>query len=217
MEVKPFIERQISLHVQEHRSLYIFSSVLLFTGIIFGAIVVNSLSFSQKQDLFVYLQQFFGQVSQGQFSSGSALLWQNFSFYAKYLGLMFILGLSVIGSPLILLLLFLKGLTIGFTVGFLVYQLGVSGFSLSLVSVLPQNLLIVPVMIIVCVLSVSFSLRLIRQQFVKVAHPEPIFPVFIRICLLMLLLLGVAFIASLIEAFVSPMLLELVAEWHMSR
>ncbi|AXF57808.1 stage II sporulation protein M [Salicibibacter kimchii] len=215
--MKPFIERQISLHVQEHRSLYIFSSVLFFTGIIFGAIVVNSLSISQKEDLFVYLQQFFGQVSQGQFSSGSALLWQSFSFYAKYMGLMFILGLSVIGSPLILLLLFLKGITIGFTVGFLVYQLGVSGFSLSLVSVLPQNVLIVPVMIIVCVLSVAFSLRLIRQQFVKVAPREPIFPIFIRVCLGMLLLLCVAFIASMIETFVSPMLLELVADWHMSR
>nr|WP_221434238.1 stage II sporulation protein M [Geomicrobium halophilum] len=213
--MKPFLERQVYLHVAEFRSLYIFSTVLFFTGIIFGAIVVNSLSLSQKEDLFVYLQQFFGQVGQGQLTSGSDLFWQSFSYYAKYMALMFILGLSVIGSPVILLLLFLKGLAIGFTVGFLVNQMGVPGFSLSLVSVLPQNLLIVPILLIVSVLSVAFSLRLIRQQFIKVGQMEPIFPVFIRICLFMVVALMVVALAAIIEAFISPVLLELVVDWHM--
>ncbi|SDI30524.1 stage II sporulation protein M [Natribacillus halophilus] len=215
MKLKPFIERQVYLHFNEYRSLYIFSAVLFFTGIIFGAIVVNSLSLTQREDLFVYLQQFFDQVGQGQFSSEGALFWQSFSYYAKYMGLMFILGLSVIGSPLILLLLFLKGLTVGFTVGFLVNQLGVVGFSLSLVSVLPQNLIIVPILIVVSVLSVAFSLRLIRQQFIKVSgQQEAIFPIFVRMCIVMVIALVFVVIAALIEAFISPLFLEWVVDWH---
>ena len=41
----------------------------------------------------------------------------------------------------------MKGMVIGFTVGFLVNQMGWNGFLLSFVSVLPQNFIIIPVFI----------------------------------------------------------------------
>ena len=63
----------------------------------------------------------------------------------KYMGVIWILGISIIGLPVMLILLFLKGMVIGFTVGFLVNQMGWSGFLLSFVSVLPQNIFIIPV------------------------------------------------------------------------
>ncbi|MCU5676626.1 stage II sporulation protein M, partial [Bacillus cereus] len=53
-------------HIQENSSLYIFNAVLLLMGVIFGAILVNSLQINQKQDLSFYLQRFFGQVSKGE-------------------------------------------------------------------------------------------------------------------------------------------------------
>ncbi|EZH67679.1 stage II sporulation protein M [Geomicrobium sediminis] len=212
MKFRQFVERQVYMHVAEYRSLYVFLAVLFFTGIIFGAVVVNSLSLSQKDDLFIYLQQFFGQVGDGQVTADRDLFWESLMYNVKYIGLMFILGLSVIGSPLILLLLFLKGMAIGFTVGFLVNQMGVPGFSLSLVSVLPQNLIVVPVMIIVAVMSVAFSFRLIRQQFMKVQRQEPIFPHFFRMCLFLLVAVVLLASASAIEAFLSPTLLSWVTE-----
>ncbi|GAK02339.1 stage II sporulation protein M [Geomicrobium sp. JCM 19037] len=212
MKLKPFVERQIHIHISEYRSLYVFSAVLFFMGIIFGAIVVNSLSLSQKEDLFIYLQQFFGQVGDGQLTADGDLFWESFVHYIKYIGLMFVLGLSVIGSPLILLLLFLKGIAIGFTVGFLVNQMGIEGFVLSLVTVLPQNILLVPIIMISAVLSVAFSLRLIRQQFIKTIRPEPIFPHFVRMCMFMVVAIVVIVGAAAIEAFVSPSLLSYVTE-----
>lgn len=45
-------------HVKDHLSLYIFVSVLFFMGVIFGAIIVNSMTISQKEDLYYYLSQF---------------------------------------------------------------------------------------------------------------------------------------------------------------
>lgn len=69
----------------------------------------------------------------------------------------------MIGLPIILLLLFLKGMVIGFTIGFFVQQMGWKGFLLSFVSVLPQNLIIIPIFIVVAVISVSFALQLIKN------------------------------------------------------
>ena len=54
------------MHIREHSSIYLFVIVLFLMGVIFGAVVVNSLSFTQKEDLYYYLSQFFGQVSTGK-------------------------------------------------------------------------------------------------------------------------------------------------------
>ena len=44
-------------HFREHSSIYLFVVVLFLMGVIFGAIVVNSLSLTQKEDLFYYLSR----------------------------------------------------------------------------------------------------------------------------------------------------------------
>ena len=85
----------------------------------------------------------------------------------KYISVIWILGISIIGLPVILILLFLKGLVVGFTVGFLVNQMGWSGFLLSFVAILPQNIFIVPVFIIISVLAVSLSIKMISRLFLK--------------------------------------------------
>ncbi|WP_209122479.1 stage II sporulation protein M [Alkalihalobacillus sp. BA299] len=196
-------------HIDENRSIYIFTIILFLMGIIFGAIIVNSLSLTQKHDLYMYLTQFFGQVEEGQIAQSSAMFTQSFAHYAKYVGLMWILGLSIIGLPVILILLFLKGIVVGFTVGFLVNQMGMSGFFLSFVSIMPQNFVLVPAFIIVGTGAISFSLIMIRNQFIKRSN-QPIFPLFMRYSMLILCVSAVLAVASAFEAYVSPFLMKVV-------
>ncbi|PFW65684.1 stage II sporulation protein M, partial [Bacillus pseudomycoides] len=61
-------QNRVISHIQENSSLYIFVSVLLLMGVVFGAILVNSLQVNQKQDLSFYMNRFFGQVSKGEFA-----------------------------------------------------------------------------------------------------------------------------------------------------
>ncbi|RJS56999.1 stage II sporulation protein M [Bacillus subtilis] len=195
-------------HVKDHLSLYIFVSVLFFMGIIFGAIIVNSMTISQKEDLYYYLSQFFGQLSDGKQASASDMFGQSIFHNAKYLGLMWILGISVIGMPIIFIMIFLKGIVVGFTVGFLVNQMGISGFFLSFVSVLPQNVLLIPAYLIMGTCAIAFSLKLIRQLFVKRSlHDAPI-QWFGRYAFVLLVILFLALISSLFEAYLSPVLME---------
>ncbi|SDM79226.1 stage II sporulation protein M [Fictibacillus solisalsi] len=201
------IKRFVWFHLQEHYSLYVFVSVLLLMGVIFGAVIVNSLTLGQKQDLLNYLSRFFGEVSNGSFANSKDMFSQSYSHYIKYIMLMWILGLSVIGLPVILIMLFIKGVVIGFTVGFLVNQMGWHGFLLAFVSVLPQNIVLVPGIIIAAAASILFSIKMIRQQFLKKSS-EPFFPKFFKYSALILavgLLLG---LASLFEAYLSPHLME---------
>ncbi|WP_026584688.1 stage II sporulation protein M [Bacillus sp. J33] len=206
---KKMYQNVAAAHFREHSSIYLFVIVLFLMGVIFGAIVVNSLSFTQKEDLFYYLTQFFGQVSDGQVAAAGDLFKQSFFHNAKFIGLMWILGISIIGLPVILILLFMKGMVVGFTVGFLVNQMGWEGFLLSFVSVLPQNLIIIPIFILAATLAVSFSLKMIRKQFMKKVG-QPIMPLFGRYMAVFAVAILFLIAAAGIEAFISPVLMKSV-------
>lgn len=206
---KRMYQESIATHFRENSSIYLFVVVLFLMGVIFGAIVVNSLSFTQKEDLYYYLSQFFGQVSDGKVAASSDLFWQSFLHNSKYMGLMWILGISIIGLPVILVLLFIKGLVVGFTVGFLVNQMGWSGFLLSFVSILPQNLIIIPLFIFGATISVSFSLKMIRKQFMKNLG-QPVAPLLTKYGIAYLGTVLFVLVAAGVEAYLSPPLMKSV-------
>ena len=206
---KRLYQSDAASYFREHSSIFLFIVILFLMGVIFGAIVVNSMSITQKEDLFYYLSQFFGQVSDGKVSEDNDLFLQSLFHNSKFIGLMWILGISIIGLPVILILLFIKGMVVGFTVGFLVSQMGWQGFMLAFVSILPQNLIIIPVFILMAALSVIFSLRMIKKQFMK-KYAQPILPFFKRY--IFALVVAVIFIsaASGIEAYLSPWLMKTI-------
>ncbi|MFJ5621199.1 stage II sporulation protein M [Peribacillus loiseleuriae] len=207
MKKKSVVQNAAINHINEHSSLYVFITVLFLMGVIFGAILVNSLSFTQSDDLFYYLSQFFGQVSEAKITADWEMFTQSVSHNVKYIAVMWILGVSVIGLPVILVLLFLKGIVVGFTVGFLVSQMGWGGFLLSFVSILPQNIIIVPVFIIIAVISVSLSTKMIQRILMKQIR-EPLKPIIMRY--IFALTVSVVFLAcaGAIEAYVSPSLMK---------
>ncbi len=199
-------------HVQAHSSIYLFIITLFLMGIIFGAIVVNSLSFAQKEDLYFYLSKFFSEMEDGSMTSAEELFRQSFLHNVKYLGLIWLLGISIIGLPLIFVLLFMKGVVVGFSVGFLVNQMGWSGFLLSFVSVLPQNIIIIPAFIFIGVVSASFSLTLIRKIFMRQTSSMQfqMIPFLSRYVIFFVVAIGIVTIAASVEAYLSPNLMEMV-------
>ncbi|WCK55959.1 stage II sporulation protein M [Aneurinibacillus sp. Ricciae_BoGa-3] len=188
-------------NIRENASLYLFTVILFVMGVGFGAVIVNSIALTQKQELFIYISQFFHEVSRDNISDASQAFMSSLGHYLKYVGFMWLLGLSIIGLPLILVMVFLKGVVVGFTIGFLVSQLQWTGMYFALVSVLPQNLLVVPSVILVATAGVSFSLKLIQSRF---KHGRPIYQQFLTYSLLMLIMMVVMTAAAGFEAFVSP-------------
>src|SRR5690625_1092114 len=189
-------------HIKEHATIYVFMIILFLIGIIFGAIIVNSMNFVQKQDLFFYLDRFFGQMADDQSIAHIDILKSSFFYHAKYLLFIFILGLSVIGLPVVWILLFLIGLVVGFLVGFIVNQLGVKGLLLAALSIAPQNIVIIPIYIIAGSLSMIFSLTLLGKLFTRKVS-QPILLPLGRYVTMFSILLGISFVAALLEAFVA--------------
>ncbi|WP_243386433.1 stage II sporulation protein M [Bacillus kexueae] len=203
------IKNVLTQHIKEHSSTYLFVFVLFVMGVIFGAIIVNSMNITQKEDLYYYLNLFFGQVSDGSIASASEMFQQSFLHNLKYLGLMWVLGISIIGLPIILIMLFLKGMVVGFTVGFLVNQMGWGGFLLSFVSVLPQNLILIPAFIVTSATAIMLSLKLIRQLFLKRMLDTPM-QLFTKYAIVFVCIFCLAGLAAAFEGYASPLLMKSV-------
>ena len=94
---------------------------------------------------------------------------------------------------------------------FLVSQHGWNGLLLAFVSVLPQNLIIIPVFLVMTTIAASFSLRMIRHQFIR-KITEPLLPLLIRYTCFFLVIGVVLALASSVEAYASPVLMKEVVE-----
>ncbi|MNJ33753.1 Stage II sporulation protein M [compost metagenome] len=192
--------------LKDQTPVYVFVSVLFLMGVVFGALMVNALTLEQQQDLSRYLGDFFISVNEGGADFHPASFWDVAILHLKWLGLIWILGLSVIGLPGILILDFFKGVLIGFTVGCLVGQFTWKGLLFALVSVAPHNLLIIPVLLISSVSAIGFSLNIIRSR-VLMSRSGGVSRPFLTYTALTLALGLVIFAASSFETWVTPVMM----------
>ncbi|WP_050615640.1 stage II sporulation protein M [Bacillus testis] len=207
MKKRSPLQNAVNAHIRDHSSLYIFIIILFLMGVICGAIIVNSLSITQKEDLMYYLSRFFGQVKEGNITASYHMFKSSISHNIQYMALIWVLGISIIGLPLILILLFLKGVVIGFTVGFLVNSMGWEGFRIAVVSVLPQNIILVPLTIFITVVALALSIKMIQRIFYRQVR-IPLKPIFFKYIASFVLCILLISCAGMIEAYISPVFMK---------
>jgi stage II sporulation protein M len=187
--------------LKDNLSLYVFVSVLFVIGVVFGAVMVNALSLEQKQEMTRHLGSFFQEVNGGLEVEKGQFFQQSFGMHMKWILLIWLFGLSIIGMPLILILDFLKGVLIGFSVGYLVGQLSWKGMLFALVSVAPQNLIIIPALLVCSVSAMAFSIYMIKNRFIQ--RRGGIYQPFIRYTSITLLMAFFLLGAALWEGYLS--------------
>ncbi|WP_040951277.1 stage II sporulation protein M [Gorillibacterium massiliense] len=190
---------------KENMPFVIFIAAIFGTGVVFGAVLVSALTLDMNQELSRHLGNFFQSVDIGFGSDRSRIFWNIFGLNAKWILLIWLLGLSVVGLPIIFVMDFLKGALIGFTVSFLAAQYSWKGLLFSLVSVVPQNLVLIPLLIIGSVAGMSFSIYLVKNRVLQ--NKGQVLPPFVKYGLLMAVMLILAAGVSLFEAYVSPNLM----------
>jgi stage II sporulation protein M len=188
---------------------YFFILLVFVSGVVFGALAVKTLPDEQKTELISYLQIFFqGFTVWSAESWGSTDLFANVVFnHIKTVGLIWLLGFTVVGMPLVWFIVFTRGFVIGFTVGFLINEYIMKGLVFALAAVLPHSILSVPAVIVAGVSATSFSLWLARRR----SNPKTTLGYeaigYSALCLAMFLVL---LIASVVEVYISPLFMKFV-------
>ncbi|MFA5384952.1 MAG: stage II sporulation protein M [Eubacteriales bacterium] len=181
---------------------YLLVLAVFLVGAAFGAFSVNHLSVGQFEELSKHVQTYVAQADQLSANPAGAADGKIFADILVII-LLYILGLSFVGIPFILALIFVRGFILGFVISFLTQSMAVNGLLLAAVSILPQNLLYLPALLFGGTAALSFALLSLRRY--------TNFRIKLLSCLagytmIMAVVLAVAICAALVEIYFTPWL-----------
>ncbi|MTI68309.1 MAG: stage II sporulation protein M [Firmicutes bacterium] len=195
-------------HFHKNIFLYFIIVIFLIVGISAGAITTKVLNTSQKKEIINFMDSFFKILNEESINSG-ILFKHSIINNIKTVGLLWFLGIIIVGIPLVFIVVVLRGFIIGFTVGFLYVELGFKGFLFAILAILPQNLFLIPGIVIISVMSLSFSIRIIKNKFKRSLKFNYLSEI-IRFSLSVILLFILMLLGSLVEAYITPVFMKLV-------
>jgi len=198
------LAQRLKQHIRNNRWQYIVIGLVFLVGLVMGGQKVEGLEGGVRDYLRELIDTY---LQEGQKAPiyGPGILLAALATQAKTVVAIWFLGLTVIGVPLILAVVFLRGYALGFTVGFLVQQKGGAGVIMSILSILPQNLVYIPLLIIWAVIAVNFSSYLIGR------HPgAALGKTLINYSLLLAVFLVLFTAGAFIAAYLSPWFLSLI-------
>ncbi|WZL74915.1 stage II sporulation protein M [Clostridiaceae bacterium 35-E11] len=205
--------REIALkHIQGNLIIYFLVCMFFIIGISAGAFTIKALGNIQKQELINYLKNFFQILGDKPIDEFSVLK-QSLTNNLQTGAFIWLLGITVIGVPLILLLIAIRGFVIGFTVGFLTEQLGFKGILFSLLSIFPQNLFIIPSILVIAVIGISFSTMMIRNKLNKSHYNNSTFRQFIMYSTIVFSIFSVIILGCIMEAYVTPVFMRAISQY----
>lgn len=208
---KIILNDSIGKNINENIGIYFTVTLFFAIGIAAGAFTVKTLNSADKQDMVIYLNRFF-QVINSENVQRSSVLFQSIKNNFQTVFFIWILSITIVGVPGTLLITSFKGFIVGFAVSFLINGFGLKGFILTLIAVLPQNILYIPCLLIISAVSLNFSIQLFRKKVNRKLSNytgENIFSYTYTV----LLFFAVMCIGSLIEAYISPLILKSISAY----
>lgn len=200
-------------HIKSNGIIYFLVCMCFIIGVSSGAFTVKALGDGQKQELISYMRDFFRILNDEPVDAVSVLK-QSLINNLQTVTLIWILGIIVIGIPFILIIVAIRGYIMGFTVGFLAEQLGFKGILFALISIFPQNLFIIPGIIGVAAVGISFSKMIIINKFKKPRNrSEDGFKQFALYSTINGFICLFIAVGCIIEAYVTPMLMKLISNY----
>ena len=188
------------------QKLLIKISIMAIIGIILGIFYIAVISKSNKELINTTLSNFFNEISKNNINYTSAFINSILSYTLSGL-FIWILGISIIGIPIILIFLFFKSFILGFSISSLIYFYKLKGIIAAIIYIIPIILSLL-VFIILSFFSIRYSKKLVKVIFYKQDYTfknltKKYFKILIisETCLI---------ICSIIETFLIPTLLKLL-------
>lgn len=197
--------------IKKDMVLYLTAIIFLLIGLAVGSITVKVLDFNQKKDLIVYLNSFF-QIIGNESVKSSSIFYQSFKNNFQTVFFIWLLSITVIGIPVTLFIIGFRGFILGFTISLFIEGIGWKGVLLSIIGVLPQNIIYIPCIIGIAALSLKFSLNVLKRNLsngVVKQYKSSILSYTVYV-IIIFLIMG---IGTVIEAYITPILLKLISSY----
>ena len=189
-------------HIKNNLREYIIISIIFLIGVIIGVIFINNLKENQQDIINVYLNSFIESIKNENQIDNVELLKTSIISNIKLCLYLCIAGLTVIGIPILYIIICYRGFCLGYTISATIASLGVKNGSLFIIStIFLQNLIIIP-----CIFFLTISGMKLYKTIVKEKKKENIKLEIIRHAIFSVIILVFLIIASFVETYISTAL-----------
>lgn len=203
------MKQYIINYIYENIKGYLIVSIIFAIGVIVGVIFVNHISEEQLTEIRNYIGDFISAVK-GEYQIDKGVLLKNSLLdNLKLVIAMWFIGSTVIGLPIVLGIVLYRGFCIGYTISASIAILGTQrGIIFSLVTMLLQNVIFIPILIALAVSGIRLYKSIMRDK-----RKENIKIEIIRHTIFSLVAFFLLIIVSLIEVYVSSNLFIMTVEF----
>ncbi|HHV59545.1 MAG TPA: stage II sporulation protein M [Clostridiaceae bacterium] len=200
----------LARNLKTNSNKYVLLFLSFVAGIIAGAFTVNGLNPGQSTELENYFFGFLHLINYQNIDSVELFkitMLENLKLIAVLWGL----GVTIIGIPFIYIVIGIKGFISGFSSGFIIEAAGLRGILFVIAAMLPKELIQVPCLVALGVSGINFSLNILRSRSHKLPFKSSLKSEFFTYCLITALFFCLITAGALLEAYVSPMLVKMLA------
>ena len=194
--------------IKLNKKIFLFLIIISFIAFISGSILVVLLDKSDKSIIDTYLTNFINNISQNKIEYISVLNNSLITNLGVILGI-WLLGISVIGIPIIVFLYFSQIFTFGFLLASIFFKYKLKGTILVLLYTVPHYLLYFIMLIILTSYSITLSIKLINSIIKKKQIDSRI--IFNKYLWILLFSITTILLTSLYETFIFTNIIKLIA------
>lgn len=183
---------------------YIIITLVFLIGIFLGVMFVNNLGEEQKTEIISYIDTYIEAFKQSDSSSNIILLQNNIRDNAVLTLIIWFMGSTIIGIPIVFAIIVFRGFCLGYTISAITIVYGVTkGIAFTAISIMVQNILFIP-----AIISLGVSALKVYKSIYRDKKRENIKLEIIRHTVFSILILLLLIISALIETEISTNLLR---------
>lgn len=149
-------------HISDHSGIYIILGILFVVGFIIGSINASFAKENIKLESQNYILEFVESLKTQEIDN-QILLRESINANTKPVIFIMLFGLVLIGIPFIFIYIGLYSYSIGFTITSIIESLGANqGLSFVLTLMVPQEIILVPTILIIAVNAILFSKTMLK-------------------------------------------------------
>lgn len=194
--------------IKKEKNILIFILITFFLGLILGSLFINFITEDDKKLLVEQLELFLSNVKNltkdvfGIKVFSEEILNNGFQLF-----IIFVLGISMIGLPVVIIIMFFKGFMLGTTLATIILKYQFKGIIGSFLYVFPCYIFNIIIYIFISFFAVHASIKFLKALFKKDNLNFKSF--FGRYLLSFIISMFFMFIVCLLDAYLTPVLLKL--------
>ena len=191
-------------YIKNNYKEYILASLLFLIGIFVGVMIINNSKESQISEITKFINQFIEKYKGLENINQEGLIVTSIKQNLIFAFVLWLAGTTVIGMPIVLIIILLRGTILGFTISSITVTLGLpKGILFCLISIVLHNIFYIP-----AILSIGVSSIKLYKSIIKDRRKDNIKFELIRHTIIFGLMIVLLVLSAIIENVISANLLK---------